>query len=146
MKTVNVVSYSALLLSGLASMVIGARIWSAPDVFAYQIGQGSLLADAIGALALSHGAALLAIGVLAIAAAFLSSTARWLALGLLIAIGIAGWFGVWQFSEARDAFYGPALKTLLLADVLSFAAITVVRDADRAAPKPTDAEFHFRWG
>lgn len=146
MKTVNVVSYSALLLTGLASMVIGARIWSAPDVFAFQIGQGHLPADAIAALALNHGAALLALGLFAIGAAFLSSTARWLALGLLIAVGIAGWFGVWQFGAARDAFYGPALKTLLLADVLSFAAVTVVRDADRAAPKPTDAEFHFRWG
>jgi len=143
---VNVVSYSALLLSGLASMVMGARIWSAPDVFAYQIGQGNLSADAIASLALSHGAALLAIGLFAIGAAFLSSTARWLALGVLLVVGIAGWFGVWQFSEARDALYGPALKTLLLADVLSFAAITAVRDADREAPKPTDAEFHFRWG
>lgn len=146
MKTVNVVSFSALLLTGLGSMVIGARIWSAPDVFAFQIGQGQLPAEAVATLALQHGGALLAIGLLAIGAAFLSATARWLALGLLIAAGIAAWFGVWQFDQARHAFYGPALKTLLLADVLSFAAVTVVRDADRAAPKPTDAEFHFRWG
>lgn len=146
MKTVNAVSFSALLLTGLASMVIGARIWSAPDVFAFQIGQGHLQADAIAALALNHGAALLAIGLFAIGAAFLSATARWLALGLLIAAGLAGWFGLWQFGAARDALYAPALKTLLLADLLSFAAVTVVRDADRAAPKPTDAAFHFRWG
>lgn len=146
MKTVNVVSYSALLLSGLASMVIGARIGSAPDVFAYQIGQGSLSADAMSALALSHGGALLALGLFAIGASFLSATTRWLALGMLIGVGIAAWFGIWQFSEARDSFYGPVLMTLLLADVLSFAAVTAVRDADRAAPTPTDAAFHFRWG
>lgn len=146
MKTVNVVSYSALLMSGLASMVMGARIWSAPDVFAHQIGQDRLPAEAIASLASSHGGVLLAIGLIAIAAAFLSPVARWLALGLLVVAGVVGWFGVWHFDDARGALYGPALKTLLLADVLSFAAITVVRDADRAAPKPTDAEFHFRWG
>lgn len=146
MKTVNVLSFSALLLTGLASMVIGARIWSAPDVFAFQIGQSHLTADAVAALALSHGAALLALGLFAIGAAFLSTTARWLALGLLIAVGVAAWFGFWQFGAARDVLYAPALKTLLLADVLSFAAVTVVRDADRAAPQSTDAEFHFRWG
>lgn len=146
MKTVNALSFSALLLSGLAALVIGARIWSAPDVFAFQIGQGHLPATAIAELALQHGAALLVIGLLAVGAAFLPATARWLALGLLIAAGLAAWFGVWQFASARDGLYGPALKTLLLADVLSFAAVTVVRDADRAAPKPTDAEFHFRWG
>jgi len=146
MKTVNGMSFSALLLTGLGSMVLGARIWSAPDVFAYQIGQGRLPAEAVATLALQHGGALLAIGLLAIGAAFLSATARWLALALLIAAGIAAWFGFWQFDQARGALYAPALKTMLLADLLSFAAVSVVRDADRPAPKPSDAAFHFRWG
>lgn len=146
MKTVNGVSFSALLLTGLASMVIGARIWSAPDVFAYQIGQSHLPASAIDALALQHGAALLLIGGLAIGAAFLSATMRWLLLGLLLVAGITAWFSIWQFDEARHALYGPALKTLLLADLLSFAAVTAVRDADRPAPTPGAAAFHFNWG
>ena len=146
MKTVNGMSFSALLLTGLGSMVIGARIWSAPDVFAYQIGQTHLPASAIDALALQHGAALLVIGGLAIGAAFLSATMRWLLLGLLIVAGITAWFSIWQFDEARHALYGPALKTLLLADLLSFAAVTAVRDADRPAPKPGDAAFRFNWG
>lgn len=146
MKTVNKLSWSALLLGGLGSMVIGARILSAPDVFALQLGQAHLEAGAIETLALQHGALLLALGLFAIGAAFMSATARWMALGLLIAAGLAGWFGLWQFDEARDALYAPALKTLLLADLLTFAAVTVTRDADREAPKPTDAEFRFRWG
>jgi len=145
MKTVNVVSFSALLLSGLSLMILGARIWSAPDVFAHDLGVARLSAEAIASLALSHGGALLALGLFAIGAAFLSSTARWIALATVLLVGLVAWFTVWPFAGA-GGLYAPALKTLLLADGLAFIAVTVTRDADRAAPKPTDAEFHFRWG
>lgn len=145
MKTVNVVSFSALLLSGLGLMILGARIWSAPDVFAYQLGSARLSADALDAISLQYGGALLMLGLFALGAAFLSTIARWLALVVLIVTGVAGWFTIWQFSSA-GGLYAPALKTLLLSDLVSVAAITVLRDADRGAPKPTDAEFHFRWG
>lgn len=146
MKTTTRVSFAALLLSGLVLMVLGARIWSVPDVFAFEIGQSHLPAEAISALALKHGAVLLGLGLLALVSAFLSPLMRWLALGLLIAFGLAAWFGLWQFAGAAGNAYAAALKTLLVADGLSLVAITARLDADRPGPQPTDAAFHFHWG
>lgn len=146
MKTTKRVSFAALLLSGLVLMVLGARIWSAPEVFALEIGQAHLPAAAIISLALKHGALLLGLGMLALVTAFLPPLLRWLSLGLLIALGVAAWFGVWQFGATGGEVYGAALKTLLVADVLSFAAITLRLDVDRPGPQTVDAPFHFRWG
>jgi len=146
MKTMARVSFAALLLSGLVLAILGARIWSAPDVFALEIGQPRLPAALIGSMALKHGALLLGLGLFALAAAFLSNTARWLALGLLIAAGIAAWFGVWQFDLRAGNVYAAALKTLLAADLIGFAAITALRDADRPGPEATGSGAQFRWG
>ncbi len=146
MKITERLSFAALLLSGLVLMMMGARIWSAPDVFAFEIGQARLPAAAISSLALKHGALLLGLSLLALAAAFLSPLLRWLSLGLLLALGLAAWFGVWQFSATDGAIYGAALKTLMAADALCFAAITLRLDVDRPGPQAADAPFHFRWG
>lgn len=146
MKTTTRISFAALLLSGLVLIMLGARIWSAPDVFALEIGQSRLPAEAISVLALKHGAVLLGLGLFAVVSAFLSPVIRWLALGLLIASGMVAWFGLWQFSGADGNAYAAALKTLLVADGLSLMAITARLDADRPGPQPTDAAFHFHWG
>ena len=146
MNKVHKVSSAVLLLTGLAAMVLGARIGSAPDVFAFQLGLSRLPADAIVALARLHGGSLLGLGLVAIAAAFLSPVLRWLALALLVGLGLAAWFTVWQFDAGRGWTYAPVLKTLALADLLALVAITAVRDADREAPSPADAAFHTRWG
>ncbi|WP_428383043.1 hypothetical protein [Nevskia ramosa] len=146
MKTTTRISFAALLLSGLVLMLLGARIWSAPDVFALEIGQSRLPAEAVSTLALKHGAVLLGLGAFALVSAFLSPVIRWLALGLLIASGLAAWFGLWQFAGASSNAYAAALKTLLVADGLSLMAITAWLDADRPGPQPTDAAFHFHWG
>ena len=146
MKTTTRISFAALLLSGLVLMLLGARIWSAPDVFALEIGQSRLPAEAVSTLALKHGAVLLGLGAFALVSAFLSPVIRWLALGLLIASGLAAWFGLWQFAGASSNAYAAALKTLLVADGLSLMAITARLDADRPGPQPTDAAFHFHWG
>lgn len=146
MNSVNAVSKAVLLMSGLAAMVLGARIGSAPDVFAYQLGLAHLPDTAIRALALSHGGGLLALGLFGVVTAFLSPAVRWAALAALLVMGIAAWFGVWRFAEGRGLLYGPVLRTLAVADLLALAMVTVFRDADRAAPKATDAGFHVRWG
>ena len=68
MNSVNAVAKAVLLVSGLAAMVLGARIGSAPDVFAYQLGLAHLPDTAIRALALSHGGGLLALGLFGVPA------------------------------------------------------------------------------
>lgn len=146
MKTTMRVSFAALLLSGLVLMVLGARVWSAPDVFALEIGQSRLPAAAIADLALKHGAVLLGLGLFALVSAFLSPLVRWLALGLLIAAGLTAWFGLWQFGATVGNLPAAMLKTLLVIDGLSLAAVTVRLDADRPGPQPNEAVFHFLWG
>lgn len=144
MNTVNAVSKTVLVVGGVVTMVLGARIASAPDLFAVQAGLARLSADALDAEVLRHGGGLLAIGLLAVAGSFLTPTLRWGALGLLLAAGLYGWFGVWQFGQMTNGGYSLALKGLALADLLALAAVTAVRDADRPAPAETGA--HLRWG
>ena len=146
MNSVNAVSKAVLLLSGLAAMALGARIGSAPDVFAWQLGLAHLPDPMIRALALNHGGGLLALGLFGVVSAFLSPGVRWAALAALLGLGLAAWFGVWQFGIGRGLLYAPVLKTLAVADLLALAMVTVFRDADRAAPKPADAGFRVRWG
>lgn len=139
MKTVSVVSSPVLLFDGLVLLILGARVWSAPDVFAHGLGQALATQPEIDRLSLVHGASFAALGMAALLSAFTPPIARWLTLLLLTALGVAAAAGLWTLTGAYAVILAAVLVLNLLCLVLAFPGSGKLGTGDQASA-------YLRWG
>lgn len=146
MKKSNVVTSSVLLFNGLLFLVLGARVWSAPDVFTDGLGLMPAAQSTIDTVGAMHGGSFVGLGAAALGSAFAPVLLRWVGLLLLTVLGAAAYTWLWSISGGGYAtlLYGVAAINLVTL-VTAFVGEPMFGAGARNA-NADDNSVNFRWG
>lgn len=121
MKCINRFARLVAVLNALLLLGLGARIESAPDVFAKALAQMPTDPARIGQLATLHSVSFFVLGFGALAAAALPGVARWLLLIALSGAGVVAYAQLWQLDWQLEHLYTRILAGLLVFNGISAA-------------------------
>jgi hypothetical protein len=119
MKCINRFAQLVAVFNSLILLSLGARIESAPDVFAQALAQIPADPAQISQLATLHSVSFFALGLGALVAAALPGVARWLLLIVLSGAGVVAYAQLWQLDWQLEHLY-----TGILAGLLAFNGIS----------------------